>query len=223
MKVLNLKGVVVDDEHKEVYEWFGIEAVCPKDIISQLNAGEPVEVEIDSIGGSIAAGSTIFTALKSHTGKVTTKIVARAYSIASIVAMAGDEIVISPTALFMIHNASLGGFKGGDYRAFEQRAEMLKTATDGLAQIYVERTGKTAEEIAELMNKETFFNAQQTVENGFADRILFASAETLGNEYALSASATPLLTPEQFEQFKNRNVGNDMKMQLELLKLKTKN
>lgn len=222
MKVFNFKGVVIDNREKEMYDWFEIENVSPSDVINFLNENkyDDVTFNIDSIGGSISAGSEIYTAIKEHKGKTTAKINARAYSISSIVPLAADEVLMSPTALYMIHNVSLNG-TGGDYREYQKKADMLKNATDGLAQMYVDKTGIPLDEILDMMNKETFLNAQQAKEKGFVDAILFEKAEDLSNQYGMVASAMQMLTKEQIEKFNNKDkLVNKQYQELQLLKLK---
>lgn len=222
MKSIDFKGVVVDDAQKEMYDWYGVESVSPNDVISILNENPEEEIvfNIDSIGGSIAAGSQIFTAIKEHKGKTIAKINARAYSISSIVPLAADEVVMSPTALYMIHNVSLNA-TGGDYREYQKKADMLKNATDGLAQMYVDKTGIPLDEILDMMNKETYLNAQQAKEKGFVDAILFEKAEDLSNQYGMVASGMQMLTKEQIEKFDNKDkLVNKQYQELQLLKLK---
>lgn len=220
MKVFDFKGVVVDDAHKEMYDWFDIESVSPNDLITFLNENEnnDVEINIDSIGGSVSAGSAMYTAIKEHKGHTTAKITARAYSISSIVPLAADSVIMSPTALYMIHNVSLAS-SGGDYREFEKKADMLKNATQGLAQMYVDKTGLSMEEITEMMNAETFLNAQQAKEKGFVDSIMFQNTDSL--RMGMTASGMTMLSEEQIKQFENRhNLANKQKQEIELMKLK---
>lgn len=224
MREFKFKGVVIDDQQKEMYDWFEVENVTPSDLQTFLNEanGEEVVFNVDSIGGSIAAGSEMFTAIKEYKGKTTAKITARAYSIASIVPLAADEVLMSPTALYMIHNVSLAS-GGGDYREFLHKAEMLKTATDGLAQMYVDKTGLPMDEILDMMNAETFLNAQQAKDKGFVDSIMFQDTGSLSNQYGMTASGMSMLTEEQIKQFENRHsMVNKQKQQLALLKLKQK-
>src|SRR5690606_28311560 len=119
--------------------------------------------------------SEIFTALKEYSGNVTVKIVGIAASAASVIAMAGDKVLISPTAQMMIHNVSTAA--GGDYRTFEHTAEVLKSANQSIANAYKQRTNKSDDELKSLMDAETWFNAQSAVENGFADEVMFEEAK----------------------------------------------
>ena len=123
MRKIEVKGTIVGNADKWIYEWFGMDATCPKDVnaaISEAN-GEPLLVEINSGGGDVFAGSEIYTALKAYAGTVEINIVGLAASAASVIAQAGHSR-ISPTALFMVHNVS--GSAAGDFHDMQQEAEI---------------------------------------------------------------------------------------------------
>lgn len=171
MTKLHIKGTIISDRQQRIYDWLGIEATSPSKVNASLPGNNsPIEVVINSGGGDVFAGSEIFTALKEYNGEVTVKIVGLAASAASVIAMAGDKILISPTAQMMIHNVSTYG--GGDYRDFEHTAEVLKSANQSIANAYKTKTGKSDEELKVLMDAETWFNAEEAVEQGFADEVM---------------------------------------------------
>ena len=180
MKKIEVKGTIVGNADKWIYEWFGMDATCPKDVnaaISEAN-GEPLLVAINSGGGDVFAGSEIYTALKAYAGTVEINIVGLAASAASVIAQAGHSR-ISPTALFMVHNVS--GSAAGDFHDMQQEAEILQTANKAVAAAYLEKTGKSMEELLGIMDAETWMDAQKAVEYGFVDEVMFASAPTLTN------------------------------------------
>lgn len=180
MRKIEVKGTIVGNADKWIYEWFGMDATCPKDVnaaISEAN-GEPLLVEINSGGGDVFAGSEIYTALKAYAGTVEINIVGLAASAASVIAQAGHSR-ISPTALFMVHNVS--GSAAGDFHDMQQEAEILQTANKAVAAAYLEKTGKSMEELLGIMDAETWMDAQKAVEYGFVDEVIFASAPTLTN------------------------------------------
>lgn len=180
MRKIEVKGAIVGNADKWIYEWFGMDATCPKDVnaaISEAN-GEPLLVEINSGGGDVFAGSEIYTALKAYAGTVEINIVGLAASAASVIAQAGHSR-ISPTALFMVHNVS--GSAAGDFHDMQQEAEILQTANKAVAAAYLEKTGKSMEELLGIMDAETWMDAQKAVEYGFVDEVMFASAPTLTN------------------------------------------
>jgi len=229
LKQINIKGAIVSNDLKEVYDWFDIESTCPNDVIQHLNGNEDIEVIVNSGGGSVFAGSEIYTALKGYHGKVNVKVYSLAGSSASIITMAGDVVEISPTAQIMIHNVSMGN--QGDYRAMEKGAEILKSANEGLANAYVLKTGMDKQEILSMMDKETWLNADKAVELGFADKIMFQENKQI-NPLSLVASINSGLLPQQAidkyieiknekkqkEEAKNKHV--QFTAQLNLLKLK---
>ena len=180
MRKIEVKGTIVGNADKWIYEWFGMDATCPKDVnaaISEAN-GEPLLVEINSGGGDVFAGSEIYTALKAYAGTVEINIVGLAASAASVIAQAGHSR-ISPTALFMVHNVS--GSAAGDFHDMQQEAEILQTANKAVAAAYLEKTGKSMEELLGIMDAETWMDAQKAVKYGFVDEVMFASAPTLTN------------------------------------------
>lgn len=180
MRKIEVKGTIVGNADKWIYEWFGMDATCPKDIgnaIAEAN-GEPLLVEINSGGGDVFAGSEIYTVLKAYAGTVEINIVGLAASAASVIAQAGHSR-ISPTALFMVHNVS--GSAAGDFHDMQQEAEILQTANKAVAAAYLEKTGKSMEELLGIMDAETWMDAQKAVEYGFVDEVMFASAPTLTN------------------------------------------
>lgn len=198
---ISVKGPIIDSDDQWIYDWFEVEATSPKkviDLISQAKNNEDLEVEINSGGGSVFAGSEIYTALKSYSGKVITKVVGLAASAASVVTMAGDIVKITPTGQVMIHNAS-GGF-GGDYRDMEKGAEILKNVNATISNAYRLKTGLSNEELLEMMNKETWLTPQQALEKKFVDEIMFT------NDVKLVASFNNGMLPQE--------VINKMKIEL---------
>lgn len=228
-KKINIKGPIVSNSDAWIYEWFGIEATSPKsvsDSLVQAN-GEDIEVEINSGGGSVFAGSEIYTALKSYKGNVVVKIVGLAASAASVIAMAGNKVMMSPTAQIMIHNVSSRA--SGDYRDMEHTAEVLRNANDTIANAYRIKTGKTQEELLALMDKETWMTADKAKELGFIDEIMFENDTQL----VASTDYSGMLPPEVINKIRNtiknpfnsQENGTDTllqksKAQLNLLKLK---
>ena len=227
VKKINIKGPIVGNSEAWIYEWFGIEATSPNSVnkvIDEAN-GEDLEVEINSGGGSVFAGSEIYTALKDYKGHVTAKIVGLAASAASVIAMAGDKVMMSPTAQMMIHNVST--YTSGDYRDMEHSAEVLKSANNTIANAYRLKTGKTQEELLKLMDNETWMTAQKAKELGFIDEIMFDEGQQLVASYGYSGLLPPEVINKMRNIIKNPNDENNsdflmqkIKAQLNLLKLK---
>ena len=103
MTKINIRGVIVDDDTAAFYSWFDMQSASPTMVSDILNdADDDVEVDINSNGGDVFAASEIYTLLRAYSGKVTINITGMAASAASVIAMAGDEVVMSPTAQMMI-------------------------------------------------------------------------------------------------------------------------
>lgn len=204
MAEINVRGVIVSNNDKWIYEWFDMEATSPKDVINQLNQakGEEITVVINSGGGDVYAGSDIYTALKEYRGNVTIKIVGVAASAASVIAMAGKKVVMSPTAQLMIHN--VWTMVQGDYRTLEHEAEVLKGHNAGIANAYMLKTGMQQKELLDLMDKESYFNAQQALQYKFVDEIMFDDQ----NKLVASVKTNFILPPEILNKMRSHLAGN---------------
>lgn len=196
MKKVSIRGPIVSSNEQRIYEWFGIEATSPKSVMNVINSaeGDDLEVEINSGGGSVFAGSEIYTALKSYTGNVTVKIMGIAASAASVIAMAGKKIIMSPTSQMMVHNVST--IASGDHRDMNHMSDVLKGANETIANAYRIKSGKTQEELLELMDNETWLTPAKAVEMGLADEIMF-------EELNLVADIGGMLPQAVIEKVKN--------------------
>lgn len=173
MKEINIKGDIISNDMKWIYDWLGYESTCPKDVCNAISeaAGDEIIFKINSGGGSIDAASEIYTEIRSYNGKTTSRILGIAASAASVIATA-CYCEMSPTALFMMHNVSTGGVSG-DHNDMEHQAEILKTADKTIAAAYVAKTGKSEKEILDLMEQETWVDAVRALELGLIDKIMF--------------------------------------------------
>lgn len=196
MKVIPIKGTIVSNNDRWLYDWLEWDATAPKDVVLP-ESGEPIEVHINSGGGDVYAGSEIYTALRSYPGDVTVKIVGIAASAASVIAMAGDTVEISPTAQIMIHNVSTQ--VNGDHNALLHEAGVLEGFNKSIASAYVHKTGKALDDLLGLMNKTTWFDAESALNHGFVDKIMFT------NEVAptLVASETPMIPSDFIEKMRS--------------------
>lgn len=170
---INVKGPIIPNDDKWIYEIFDVEATCPKDVIDALDESPNVSVEvlINSGGGSVYDASEIYTALRSHAGDVQTKIVGLAASAASVIAMAGNTLSMSPTAKMMIHNASTIAF--GDYKDMDKTSELLQATNKAIASAYRSKSGMTEDELLNLMDEETWLTAEDAKSRGLIDEIMF--------------------------------------------------
>jgi ATP-dependent Clp protease, protease subunit len=170
---LRIEGDIIDDGDLWIYEWFGEPATAPNAFKDQLKeySGQDLTVWIDSYGGSVFAGASIYNALKEHKGKVIVKVDGKAMSAASVIAMAGDEVHMSPVAVMMIHNPLTGAY--GDMHDLRKVADILDTVKESIVNAYITKTGKSAEEISSMMDDETWMSANVAVKNGFANSVLY--------------------------------------------------
>jgi ATP-dependent Clp protease protease subunit len=152
--------------------WFDDE-VSPKEFKAELEAATgDIAVWINSPGGDFFAASQIYTMLKDYAGKVTVKVDGIAASAAAVIAMAGDEVLMSPTGLLMIHNPST--FVWGEESDMQKGIEMLSEVKEAIINAFEAKTGLPRKQIAQMMDAETWFSAGRAVELGFADEILYS-------------------------------------------------
>ena len=174
MKTININGDIICNDLKWVYDWLEYESCCPADVRSIISGvtdeKEEIKVIINSPGGDVQAGQEIYSILKDIKNHVTINVQSIAASAASMIAMAGDTVKMSPVALLMIHNAST--CTSGDYRDMQHTADVLQTVNTAIMQAYIAKTGKTEDELKDMMDRETWLTANQCLENGFADEII---------------------------------------------------
>lgn len=154
--------------------WWGVSANAVVRALRDIKGD--VTVRINSPGGDAFDGIAIYNALKRHAekGKVTVEVDGLAASAASIIAMAGDQIIVAKGAMLMIHCA--WSFTIGDAGEHEKRASMLSKLDTQIAGVYAARSKKSEAECLELMQDETWMGADEAVELGFADSIGAAKA-----------------------------------------------
>lgn len=176
--------------------WWGDE-VTPDLFREELkqHAGD-LTVVINSPGGDVFAGLAIYNALVNHNGNVTVRVDGLAASIASVIAMAGDKIIMSPGSMIMIHRPSV--YAAGTVDDMEKAKDVLMKIEEGITPIYAKRTGLSDEKIAELLEAETWMLADKAVELGFADEVSEAPEKqkqdegvqnAMGMNFAFSMSA----------------------------------
>lgn len=211
---MRINGTIVDNDSKWVYDTFDIDAFSPNDLYKELDKlGEydPVDIEINSPGGYVIAGSEIYTALINHKGEVNVTITGLAASMASVIAMAGTHVKISPTARIMIHNASATA--GGDYRDFDRYSKQLKKTNEVISNAYLLKANVEREEVLAMMNEETWLTPDEAIEYGFADEIMSKDVR----QEELVAGYMPKLLPKEVI---DKAIKNREQEKLHLLKLK---
>ena len=168
-RTLFLNGEISDET------WFGDE-VTPKLFKSELESGDgDITVWINSLGGDVFAAAQIYNMLMDYPHNVTVKIDGLAASAASVIAMAGTEVLMSPVAMMMIHNPATVAI--GDAGEMKKAIDMLAEVKESIMNAYEIKTGLSRPRISHLMDVESWFNATKAVELGFADGTLFAAQE----------------------------------------------
>ncbi len=145
--------------------------VTPERFQEELMGGTgPITVWIHSPGGDCVAASRIYTMLMDCPSDVTVKIDGIAASAASVIAMAGTEVLMSPTAMMMLHNPAT--IAAGDHEEMQKAIEMLGEVKESILNAYESKTGLSRAKLSHLMDEETWMNAKKAMELGFADGIL---------------------------------------------------
>lgn len=162
--------------------------VTDADIIEQLqNANGDLEVYISSGGGSVFQGVNIFNAFKNYNkGKVTMVVTSFAASMASYIALAGDELKVYDNAVYMIHNA--WSLSVGDHRQMRKDAEILFNLSEILKKAYISKTGKSKNEVTKLMDEESWFYGSEIKDAGFADEVIKTENDSDKNQAVAFAS-----------------------------------
>ena len=149
--------------------------MTPEIFKSELTSEDgDVVVWINSPGGDCFAASQIYNMLKEYSGKVMVKIDGIAASAASVIAMAGDSVSVSPVSMIMIHNPLTAAF--GNAEDMQKAIEMLDSVKDSIINAYELKTGMSRLKISHLMDNETWMDAYKAVELGFADEVLYTKA-----------------------------------------------
>lgn len=159
-------------------DWFG-EGITAKSFRTELAAlGQvsTINLRINSPGGDVFDGVAIYNALAQHPARIVVDVDGLAASIASVIAMAGDEIRIAANAMMMIHNPQ--GMAVGDSVEMQRTAALLDHVKGSLVDTYKQRTGNTAAQLGAWMDDETWLTAETAVQHGFADRVAAEQAVT---------------------------------------------
>ena len=156
--------------------WWGDE-ITPEMFREELSKVKGnLTVWLNSPGGDCFSASQIYTMLRNHNGKITVKIDGIAASAASVVAMAGDETLISPTGMIMIHNPMTVAW--GNKSDMEKAISVLEEVKESIINAYLRKTNLSRAKISRLMDEETWMNAEKALQLGFVDDILFTDKKT---------------------------------------------
>ena len=212
-KIIDIKGPIITNDDKWIYDWFGVASCCPADIRSQLDEvadDEGVQVVINSSGGDIFAASEIYDMLAES--KATIKVIFAASAASYIACACSSEIV--PTGMLMIHNVS--SYATGDYNDMAHESGVLLKASKAVATAYRLKTGMTEDELIGLMDDETWLTADEAVEKGFIDKV--AEYSNSSKEVKLAASLNGLIPDTIVKQMRNEKA--QLTAKIDLLKRK---
>lgn len=181
-RVLELYGTIAEES------WFD-DDITPAMFRDELFSGTgPVTIWICSPGGDCVAASQIYTMLMDYKNDVTVKIDGIAASAASVIAMAGTKVLMSPTSTMMIHNPATIAF--GDHTDMSKAIDMLSEVKESIINAYEIKTSLPRKQLAKMMDETTWMNAKKAIELGFADGMLTDEKRTVSDEaFEFSASA----------------------------------
>lgn len=187
-----------------IYDVIGWPFIDADNFVRDLNRVESdhITVAINSPGGDVFDGTAIFNALRNHPANITTRIDGLAASMASIIALAGDTVQMASNAYYMIHNPWT--FTWGDEHELRKEADLLGRIGGTLAETYMIKTGKTAKEIQQAMDDESWYIGNEAADFGFVD-------EMIGDGEAISAKFDAGVfahAPDQIKQQEKRGMDN---------------
>ena len=154
-----------------IFDEIGTYGVTAQDFISEIKGLKdmPINLRINSLGGDVFDGMAMYNVIKRREAKTTVYIEGIAASIATIIALGADEVIMAENSLFMIHNA--WGGTSGEAKDMRKTAETLDKITSELTDIYVKKTGLSYDALSEMMDEESWLNAQEAFDLGFIDTI----------------------------------------------------
>lgn len=169
-RTLFLNGTIAEES------WFD-DDVTPQLFKDELNSGSgDITVWINSPGGDCIAAAQIYNMLMDYKGNVTVKVDGIAASAASVIAMAGTKVLVSPVSMLMIHNPMTVAY--GNSAQMQQAIDMLASVKDSILNAYEIKTGLSRTKLSHLMDAETWMDANKAIELGFADELMQRSAAT---------------------------------------------
>jgi ATP-dependent Clp protease protease subunit len=222
MAKINIKGPIISSQQQWIYDYFGVEATSPAKVNRVLDSimdNEDLEIEINSCGGDISAGSEIYTAIRAYSkGNKVANIVGSAYSAGSVIAMA-CKCYMSPTAMMMIHKVSCS--TEGNSDDMDKMSQTLQVADQTVANAYVAKSGMAMKDALKMMAQETWLTAQQAKDKGLIDGIMF---ENTTQSMQLNNSFNGLIPYEIINKMQNQRLSNlskdRLKNKFNYLKLK---
>lgn len=177
MGVIDIKSDVVSNDVGEFYEWLGMSSTYPSKVQRAIANDEDDEITLNiaSNGGDVFAASEIYTMLKDSKKHIVVNVQGLAASAASVIAMAGNTVRMSPTSQMMIHKALVSTVGNSD--DLEHESGVLNSIDESIAAAYELKTGLSQTDILQMMSNETWMNAKVAVDKGFADEIMFNESD----------------------------------------------
>ena len=187
-----------------IFDEIGTYGVTAQDFISEIKGLKdmPINLRINSLGGDVFDGMAMYNVIKRREAKTTVYIEGIAASIATIIALGADEVIMAENSLFMIHNA--WGGTSGEAKDMRKTAETLDKITSELTDIYVKKTGLSFEAIADMMDEETWLNAEEAFALGFIDTI----SESIKVAAKYDVSKFKNITQEEIKNKLSININN---------------
>lgn len=188
---------VGDAEEILLYDYVGWPYNDPYDLAQHLKSlnGKDITVRINSPGGDVFDGLTIYSFMREYKGKITTKIEGLAASMASVIALAGNEVQAHKHAMYMIHEPLV--LTVGNQHELREVAELLQKMTANFVDIYSEKVGGKKRDIQAKMKEETWMTASEAKEYGLIDSVIDFPAAVAGFELSVFANAPDTLQSEQ--------------------------
>lgn len=175
-RILTLNGTIAEES------WFD-DDITPQLFREELNAGSgDITVWINSPGGDCVAAAQIYNMLMDYRGSVIVKIDGIAASAASVIAMAGSKVLVSPVSMMMVHNPATAAF--GDSTEMQKAIAMLDEVKESIINAYEIKTGMSRTKLSHLMDSETWMDAHTAVDLGFADEIMTRPADAGSENHA---------------------------------------
>ena len=202
MRKIPIKGAIVDDNTAMFYDYFGMTCTSPKKVSTILDeevaeGDDDIVVDIASNGGDVFVASEIYSMLKNNKSNVKVNVTGLAASAASVIAMAGDTVSIAPTAQIMIHKAWTRVDGNADDLGHE--AGVLSGIDKSIASAYELKTGMKQSDLLQMMSNETWLTAQDAVDKGFADSIMFENDQAPA---VVNAYGVPVLSNSAIRKIK---------------------
>ena len=204
------------DIYSDIGESFWGESVSASDVKTMLEDMEgDITVRINSHGGSVFDGFAIYNLLDQHEGEIHVKVDAMAASAASVIAMAGDTIEMADNALMMIHDPWTIAI--GDSADLAKTADLLDKIKDSIVTTYKSKSDLDTSEIEQMMSDETWFSADEAIENGFATAKTGELAKAMNSIDKPWMNKAPKIEKTENEESINTAFLNNRKRKLKLL------